>query len=258
MPSRRKSTPCKILTVQPESDNSAAGAQQQTDDCGRTENMLTIDVVADDSPAPTGSDISDQLTSAEPVTVIKVQPESPGECSRRVMEDEMDTDEQPVLPITGKKDSLKSGTKDFTDENLILHYMRENSKLVASILAEKDLSGNHKELCLQQIIASMKNARDKLRSVNKDQVPKLGSVPSFLGMDATALFQKQKMNSVVLRHISLHKRMSFSDQICEPLLSVALFRCCFSLGRNPLFSFIAKHLLLSSCRFFVQNPLSNG
>jgi hypothetical protein len=151
MPSRRKSTPCKILTAQA----AAATAETPSSETSTTPNKAV------DSPASTPSVPMDQ-------DVLKVQPESPGECSRRVQE------EVPVSQQTTMlKDPVPFSPRNFTDENLILHYMRENAKLVTSIVGEKDLSADHKELCLQQIIHCVKNARDKLRNAQKDQVRSL-------------------------------------------------------------------------------------
>ena len=93
-------------------------------------------------------------------SVLKIQPESPEESPRQSKEVEK----------TEPHANASNGTDYNVDENLILHYMQENTKLVSSILAEKDLSPGHKELCLQQIIHCVKTARDKLRSSNKDQV----------------------------------------------------------------------------------------
>lgn len=181
MPSRRKSTPCKILTAhQPEITTIDSCITQQQHQSSGTDTTNSGSSGSsgkmDHSPAPTGSDTSDQVTAIDTDSIVKVQPESPGECSRRVKDEGSDDGIPATSPIllssatSSRKDPVPFSPKNFTDENLILHYMRENSKLVASILAEKDLSGDHKELCLQQIITCVKNARDKLRNSNSNQV----------------------------------------------------------------------------------------
>ncbi|XP_055356700.1 transcription factor Sox-5-like isoform X2 [Paramacrobiotus metropolitanus] len=168
MPSRRKSTPCKIPTVSMPSVSSADAASctpapssvtlPPADADSRMDAQLPAD---SSSPVPTGSDVSDPSGSqADGESIIKVQPESPGECSRRVKE-EISPRRTSVSPV--------AGSKNLTDEGLMVFYMREHAKLIAAILGENDLASDHKELCLQQIISSVRNARDRLRNLNKDQ-----------------------------------------------------------------------------------------
>ncbi|GAV08598.1 hypothetical protein RvY_18263 [Ramazzottius varieornatus] len=139
MPSRRKSTPCKISSVQPDSSASTSPVKNEAESPDRASPRSSPDSSDMDQPA-----------------VLKIQPESPQDVKEESSQ--------------SAKDGTRANGSEFNvDENLILHYMQENTKLVSSILAEKDLSLGHKELCLQQIIHCVKTARDKLRITNKDQ-----------------------------------------------------------------------------------------
>ncbi|OQV17251.1 putative Transcription factor SOX-5 [Hypsibius exemplaris] len=152
MPSRRKSTPCKILTAQ----TTSVAAAPATDTIQTDTDTIAADI---DTTSGSGSPM-DQSTGE----VLKVQPESPGECSRRVQEDGTTPGTGIVVPGLSPKTCAEDEASA-----LMRQYMRDHARLVGALTGERDLTEEQKEGCLQQILQSTRTARDKLRHAQKDQ-----------------------------------------------------------------------------------------